>query len=513
VVTKVEMHKKMIRTVIIQLPQFITQYSSADQVLLNSFLKVLQCFEEADNKRADLIDRFTIYCQQLYRTEKYLHTTFLWFSNDYIQKAGLLLSVANFQGIKFYEYLAKHLRSRGDSPGVFELIRRNVPLTDLAWEQLQHSCQQLSVPLTEEQIQNISITYDIIQKQGIYALNSQKFKQSFLRQEARRDPSIRELNRFFNIIEGRWSLRFHSPAFGLERLFCRIKLEKASQLNEIFDLHQEANTTLNISEMYQVRNNAKHYLGILFVPSNDIDKLVSYLTLSEKNNLGKLLKLEKIIESYRNVSLKYYRRDKGWIHRKPTLLINQKEIHDDDKEQSYAERPTLHYISPPFNKTWSFHQHRLSSRILQTYCDTPHSYSFSSLPLSSQGIQAHTKLSQSEIGLLKFLHSKNVLNVNFVPWRLVYEFSLNQYWIIIPKKPISKLKSILEYIPFCEVYLTENSVCIWAHLTEELIVWIERELQGETYLTIQTKYPIAPQFTWVDIENKKWQTPAIFHRM
>ena len=47
-VTVTEMHKKMIRTVINQLPQYIQQYSPANQVLLTEFITILGYFEEAE---------------------------------------------------------------------------------------------------------------------------------------------------------------------------------------------------------------------------------------------------------------------------------------------------------------------------------------------------------------------------------------------------------------------------------------------------------------------------------
>ena len=83
-----EMHKKMIKTVIDQLPKYIQYYSPVDQMILTNFLLLIEYYEEAEYNREYLKHRLLEYNRKLLKTSEYLHTPFLWFTHTYFQKAS-----------------------------------------------------------------------------------------------------------------------------------------------------------------------------------------------------------------------------------------------------------------------------------------------------------------------------------------------------------------------------------------------------------------------------------------
>ena len=91
------MHKKMIKTVLEQLPQFIKRYSPEERVLLDKFMKQLNDFEKAEKNRTDLNNNYGEYTKGLLGTKEYLQTPFLWFAAAYFQKAKLTLNWSNFK--------------------------------------------------------------------------------------------------------------------------------------------------------------------------------------------------------------------------------------------------------------------------------------------------------------------------------------------------------------------------------------------------------------------------------
>ena len=151
-VTLAEMNKKMIKTVISQLPPLIQHYPDSDQVLLNNFLELLQYFEEADYKRSKLISRLTEYTNSLQGADIYLQTPFLWFTKTYFQNAQATLTCATFRADSFYRYLSRYLRHAGGSPGVFELLRKHTKLENLEWEQLQYTSNKIETPLSTSKL-------------------------------------------------------------------------------------------------------------------------------------------------------------------------------------------------------------------------------------------------------------------------------------------------------------------------------------------------------------------------
>ena len=138
-----------------------------------------------------------------------------------------------------------------------------------------------------------------------------------------------------------------------------------------------------------------------------------------------------------------------------------------------------------------------------------HIYSFSNLPLRLSDNQNSYSLTRAEIGLLKQLYYNQVVQIGFMPVRLVYEFSLDLYCVILPKIPLFQLKCFLDLIPYSEIYFTEKSIYVWARLTPKLVQWIESDLNWPVIPIRRIMYPQILKSNYYDPLKLQWRTPYI----
>ncbi len=507
-----ESFKRFIKTIMEQLPDHIAEYPPSDQLLLTEFLSVLQYYEEADYQRNKLSKRFEEYNNRILGTDQYLQTAFLWFTYNYFSNAYLLLNVSKFHANRFYEYIAKHLRGSSSTPGVYGLIRENIPLSNLAWEQLQYESNKLLYPLSEHQFQILITLYSFIKEGGIDALNQRKIRTAIISQVPfpHNVKPTTELSRFFRLIDGRWFLRFHSPAFGLDRLFFHFELNVGNSLKDIIDFHNRDYTVLGLSAVYYVRDHPNAYIGTLVVPTNTINQLKAYLYHRETEGDINVIDLTKIYTIHRNVSFENYIVGTGWSQlsqKEMTRLTSQIKVkHPRKKFQPYS----LSFTTPSYNPNWDFKEHPLPTQIIRLYCKFSKEFSISSLPIQTACTQNTFTLSRSEIGLLRQLHYNQVVHIGFVPYRLIYEFSLDSYWIKLPRIPKLQLKTFLNTIPYCEYYITDSSIQIWTRLNSQLIQWIKDELKWKLYPILPTHPPHGMEFEWFDQNNLMWIQPNLF---
>jgi len=279
--------KKYLKTIIDQLPQYIAKYPPVEQELLKEFISIVALYEEADFQRQKLSDKIEESRKEIVKQKNYVLLPFSWFTETYFQNANVILSISKFHATEFYEYLVTHFRSNSQVPGAFELIRKNIPLSDLAWENLQYECYNLLVPLTNDQVQILETIYDCIKKTGISSLDPRRLKTEIFNQikMSRNVKRLVELKRFFTLIDATWFLRFNSPAFGLDRLFFHVQLNGSSSLADLFGYQDPKNTVLSISDIHQVRELTDTYMGTLYIPSQDIDLLIEYIKHLESDDL------------------------------------------------------------------------------------------------------------------------------------------------------------------------------------------------------------------------------------
>ncbi len=502
-----ESFKRFLNTILGRITPHIEGYSPPDQVLLTDFLSVLQHHEEADYKRSKLSQRLVEYINRVSETTEYLGKAFLWFTYNYIWNADLILNVSEFHADHFYEYLVKHLRGSSGTPGVYNLIQQKIPLTNLAWEQLQYESNKLLYPLSEYQLQILIALYLFING-GIDALNPRKIREAIISQVPFQ-PNVKpttELSRFFKFIDGSWYLRFHNPVFGLERLAFHYELNEGRSLNEIFNFLDPGSTVLGLSAVYYDRNNPNTHIGTLVVPTETINQLTAYLHRREAERALNLIDLTKINSIHRNVSFENYKVGTGWVQLSKTKtrqLTNQIKVKHPRKKK---KPPSLSFTTPDYNTDWNFRDHPLPSQIIQLYCKFSREFSFTSLPIQT-GTQSTFTLSRSEIGLLKQLFYNKVVHIGFVPYRLVYEFALDSYWIKIPQIPQIQLKTFLNTLPYCEYYITDSSILVWTRLNPQLREWIKNDLLWEIYQILPTHPPQGLKYKWFDENNLMWIPP------
>ncbi len=502
--------KKYIKTILDQLPQYIEAYPPEEQKLLKEFLSIVAHYEEADFKREELSDKFDTYRQDIISRQNYLILPFLWFLGTYFRNARVILNNSDFHAKKFYEYLVKHLRGTAFTSGVYQLLRKGASLSDLTWEDLQYESNKLLYPLSEDQLQILEIIFSFILETGVYTLDSRKLKAAILKQVKlpKKVKNSVELNRFLKLIDGRWFLHFYSPAFGLDLLYIQFQLQSSSSLEDIIDFQNKKNTVLTQSYIYRARNSSKTYIGKLLVPTLQVNHLKNYFHHYEKEGYLTLKEFSRIRTTRVSTSLTHYKVDFGWTEpsvtkiRQLTTLLKSKHPTNKQNEDSALS------LTSSFNRNWVYNQHPLPAKIIELYCKIPDEYSYSDLPLNT-GNQHRTALSRNEIGLLKQLSYNEVVAIGFVPWRLVYEYSLDLYWINLPTIPDFLLKRFLCLVPYSDIYYTENSISLLTRLTPKIVHWITTDLNWRVIPVTLVHYPQNLDFNWFDVEKLKWKTPLL----
>jgi len=511
VVKRHESLKKYIKTIIEQLPKYIESYPSIEQELLKEFLSIVSLYEEADFQRQKLSNKIESYRQEIISRENYVILPFFWFIGTYFQNARVLLSISKFHAKDFYEYIVKHFRGNSQVPGAFELIRKNISLSDLAWENLQHECNKLLAPLTNDQIQILETIYDYIKKTGIYSLDPRRLKTEIINQVQMSSniKPLAELKRFFSLLEATWFLRFFSPAFGLDRLFFHVQLNGSSSLPDLIGYQDPRNTVLNISDIHQVRELTDTYIGVLYIPTQDMDLLINYIENLESDNLIVLHDLQKLKIKCSTSSLFQYKPDLGWKLPSQSAMKSLARSIISKRSKNEKKNQKNLYIPTPFNSEWHFTKHPLPCQIINLYCKIPQKFSYAELPLGSIRNQRKKYFTTDEIGLMKQLYYNQVEQIGFIPWQIVYEFSMDKYNIKIPKLPSTKLNQLLKLLPQSEIYETEKNFIIWARFPENLKEWMKEKLNWEGNNISIFYYPSNLNYNWFNEEKLQWKTPEI----
>jgi len=501
--------KKYIKTILDQLPQYIEAYPPEEQELLKEFLSILSHYEEAEFKRSELSNKFETYRQDIISRKNYPVLPFLCFLSTYFRNALVILNNSGFHAKLFYEYLIKHLRGSTQFQGVYGFIRKKVALFDLAWELLQYECSKLTSPLTSDQLQILNTVYSCRKELGVHTLDSKHLRFE-VNEKSNQPLTVSELTRFFTLIEGKWFLHFFPPAFGLTRLSFRIQLIEPNELNDIINFQDPSNTVLCVSDVHAIRNSKNEYIGTFLIPTRCIDRFTEYILHHKEQSNLVIKNLSKIETSFRTTSLEIYEAGVGWKEPSKTKLnLLKTKLLSEKPRETYSNALSTLNIPQSFNSNWYYNQHPLPGKIIELYCRIPEAYSFIELPFRSLKSGNTKSLSRDEIGLLKQLYYNKVVNIGFVPWRMIYEFSLDRYCIEIPQKPILKLKQLLFLLPYSFTYITKDKIYIWAFLTPHLVNWIKNRLKWNIYPVIWTQQLQDLSFEWFNKTTLQWKIPRI----
>lgn len=495
------------KTILSQIPVYIARYPPSDQIILNEFISILQFYEvDTQETRRQLFEYFGEFQTKYRNNEQLLTQPFLWFVESYFINASKLLSVASYHADEFYEYLVKQLRGYSDTKGVFQLIRDCTPLTDLKWEQLQYACNRLSVPLKSEELHALETIHNLSLETGTNALDQRYIKTNIF--NTVKSPTLpKRLENLFLRLDSRWLLRFYVPAFDLELLFFQFQLNESTSLREIIDFQNPTNTTLCNSSVYWIRGFRNMYCGILVVPAKFVDTLQRYFQKCHSKTQLILHELTKINTSRLSVSLLPYQATKGW--RTPTQTDWRRLVPmlKTKYPRKMRMKLTSYYLTPPFNEHRI--EHHDSSRLIHLFCKVPRNFSFKELPLGSNNDQIRVKLSKTEIKLLEELYQRKIVQISFHSLRLIYEFSLDNYWIKLPKMPLDQLTRLLAWIPFSRLYLAKSNIFIWTSLTPEFAQWLSTDLEWAVMRAIGSHNPLSFNFDWYSHETQEWKTPLV----
>ena len=503
-------HKRFLKTIIDQLPIIIEQYPLSDQIFLNRFLKILKLYEKADYDRKNLSEQFQDFIRWSSDHDEYLRLPFLWFTVSYFEKSDQLLNVAKFRGDDFYGYLVQPLRGYPKTAGVFQLLRERTSLKDLIWEQLQYASYKLRDPLSKKQLQILEVTYSLIRETGIFALSQNRLKKTVDNaiDFSKKRILSKNLNYLFTRIDARWYLRFFYQAFGIEQLYLQFQLSESISLTEIIDFENPSTMILSNSDVYRVRGFQNTYICIIHIPTSQVGSLQTYLEYCERQGYIILNEIVRITNSCRSSSLALYKAEYGWQEISPASWSRLvKKLSTIRPRKRRTKQSSLFYLTPLFNEFRNYRQYPNPPQVIALFCFRPLIFSYSELPLGSTNPHIPLRLKKSQLRLLKKLYSHQLIEISFNAVRLTQEFSLDTYWLKIPRIPIEQLSRLLEILPFSHLFLAETQIYIWTYLSPILARWMSQDLEW-TILQVEPYHkPKKLDLNWFNSETLEWKSP------
>lgn len=492
--------KRFISTALEYLPAYITHYSAEEQVWLKKSLETLQNYEvDTITTRQKFIESWEKTKKEIRSDNTYLTLPFLWFLISYLDRATQLLDVALFHADDFYNYLAKHIRG-SNGLGLFPLVQKQVPLSDERWEELQYASLKLIVPLTLEEVEVLGTLYNFSQDGNIAALDIKQIKAAVSNQ-ARSTSLVRRLPRLFARVDARWSLLWHYPAFDLTQVYFRVELtDSVDSLSEIIDLRNPANTTLRGSNVFEVRDTNRMYLGTLLVPVHQVRTLKEYLEICQQDDYLKLHECEPITIMRHTSSLADYKPSKGWQKWNVSSCLRLIEELKPKKQRIRHARTSLYITS--FSSSWHYYELPNPTEIIPLICQENLDTYKTFQELSNQELI-------SDHQLLNTLFRNKVVTVVFCPNRLIREYTIPEYWITLSRIPFAQLSHLLKRLPYTTIHRTKQYYHIWAVLNPFLGDWLRRELKWEIRDIIFHYVHQPLKLTDYDFKDLEWKTPQI----
>jgi hypothetical protein len=507
-VSRHETYRKFLRIVVGRLPTYITksEYTSNEQLLLEDFRLLLEdCESKAYIDRKSLSKQLYEFSLKIRSRPDYNDLSFLWFCADYISNANMLLNVADFHAEDFYQYLVTHLRNSSGLTGVFQLIRDKTPFNDPNWEKVQYAC--VTPPsLNEDELECLKTIQGLVFQKGIESLNPANIRAAIA--ERTNPRNIKNIVSLLTPLDTYWNLWLLPLAFGIAALIFQFQLNEKTSLQEIIDIHKSENSVLCDSEIFQIRYRPNTYIGIFYVPDHLSDHLIEYFHHCEQIDLLILQKESVVTDMRFSSSLTRYQSGKGWKKFTKTELTRLRRILTTNRPQNIHFDVESFFLSSPFNHNWDFRKHTNPIRAAELYCRIPRKFTFNTLPYGFQH-QQQTNLTKREKAHLKELHNNQVVKATFRSNRLIFAFSLDLTWIILPKISLEQLSGLLTELPNSYILITEKEIHIWSVLPPNLAKMLKNELNWAVLPIITT-----PQGCGCDInhfcgEKMKWNIPLV----
>jgi hypothetical protein len=397
-----------------------------------------------------------------------------------------------------------YLRNNPGFTGGFQLIRDRVPFIDPKWEKLQYACAK-PTPLPKKKLQSINAVYESIKKEGIESLTPSILR-AIIAERTDKETS-REINQLFTLLGASWNIWLYPLVFGIEAVIVKFQIEVGRSLEEILDIHNPENSILGLSEIYKIRNQLNIFIGVFYTPDHLGDHLIQYLQQCERKGLLEIRNTSKIDDMRFSSSLKRYQPGEGWNQFTKTELNKLIQILRSDRSQEIPPDFDSVFITYPFNKSWNFRKHTNATRAADLYCRIPRRFTYENLPFSLN--PQKNLLSKRDRAHLKELHNNRVAQVIFQVDRLVHAFSLDFYWIILPKIPLTKLAWLLRELPYTYLFYTDEEIHLWSVLPSDLVKKMQDELNYTIMPVIPTTRGCGCNIENFDQETLTWAIPVV----
>lgn len=439
------------------------EYNETEKNILNDFFIVLKIFNKQAHPTLNMVYREEMkkeidkFLSKYVGTDQHYKFPFLWFACTFFESLkGMLISEK-----KFFPILLDISRS------FTKALKDCISLEDKgSWEELQYDSNSKIFSFLHQLLGNekilLSGLQDVLDK-GLVALNPKRISEKLKYEIERGNHSYKELfNTFFDLARPEWAIRFNLATFNLEEYFYRFKLINGEKFTEILKFTE--NSILRMSVIHQVAKiREEEYIGRYIIPKNRVTDFNYYLQEKEKENLLKILSVNKILNSNETVSYQYYQIGKGWKFDKVTEFVEKKYFSIGEWETNWSI-PKENHIE-----------------YIQSFCDWSGNSTYSDLrrivgELNSR--QEQKILFRDQTNRMKNLYKEGVIKLILIPFGLISSYSLKEYVLSIPPKlnerKISKLLSLLPYSYI--YYLDDNSTRINTYLDKNLLNLCQKKL-------------------------------------
>ena len=499
-VSRRENMKRYIKLIVDQLPQHFNEYSKEDQAYLEYFIDPLRYSEEADFKRKILSQRFQEARKFFTGHDLYLSYPFFWFADSYFENAEVSLITSSFHADNFYDYLLPILRGKaGEDNGVFQLIRKKIPLSDLKWEELQYRSAKLHVPLKAYELNIIKTVYSQLRTKPLHILKSRRVRSKILNQYEIPKLSS-QLPKLFAILNSRWTVWPNYPAFGIQSYFFQFHIRQGKTLAEIIDFQTKKSGILSTSSVYSKREAKNEYLGIMHLPDGSEQQISEYL---EKKKLGGEIVeflLVPVTENRWTYSLAQYQTESGWQELNRSSWMRKVRLMKLKSLPRRRKKIELEYMTPVKDREWNYRNLEHPLDAINLICKK-NIFDYSDL-LSDV-------YTADELNLLKVLIRNHSIFIDFFPYRLGAEYSLDFYLIETPNLDFYQLKRLLELLPTARIASTSNKYYIFAYLSAKMAKQIRKDLDWPLYALLPTHTAAKRTLEMFDKELLKWHSPKI----
>ncbi len=499
-VSRRENMKRYIKLITKQLPNFITKYPTEDQIFLNQFIEPLQYNDEADFKRNKLAQRYQFARKFFTEHELYLSNPFFWFVDSYFENVEISLRVSDFHADFFYDYLLSILRgTTGQYDGVFQLLKDNIALSDLRWEELQYTSAKIHIPLQSQELDIIKSVYELLKTHPLQILKPRRLRSVLLNQHEFPRLSSR-LPKLFTLLNAKWTVWPQYSAFGIESFVMYLKINRKSTLLDILDFQREKQSIISTSTVYSIRQTENEYTGFLHLPHGSENLLISHLEKKRKNGELQDFSISKIIENHWTYSLAQYQVESGWKELNKSAwsgLVHLIRLKTLPRRRKHIE---FEYITPRREKEWTYRNLEDPLLAIELVCKK-NIFDYSDLLTETY--------TSKEFEILKELISKHSIFVDFFPYRLCAEYSLDLYLIKAPKISLYQLKRLLELLPTARIAMTVDNSYIFTYLTNVMAQKIHSDLGWQLFPLLPAHNAAKRTLDMFDNESIQWRLPKI----